>query len=202
MGSLYSKLVHAECDFIRTKHDLHDAPNNVAELIYPIFECVVCNKTMFVCRLCGLRRYLPHRRHRYTSADANTYVNVNSINDFLEHLYVQHGDARYIKQCGGIYYYVGDIFHSIKHRESCEFLRQSPHVLFINTEGFDYLNRANDILSRCGNKRNPKIGFDNSLLIRSITEGSNSCACCGMEYETFPTYEVAAAHINVCAAPN
>lgn len=155
-------------------------------LIYPsIALCthVNDNRVVTVCRLC--------ESHTLRMNMFGTTGDFIYINRFLRHLLTAHNGSRYIADFGygNIYFPYSSVGSGCDGSRWELFVEQNPHLLCMESNTFDY--RELDMEINGGH-----IEWSNA--INMIMEGNNGCMYCGVEYETFPTFEIFILHIDSC----
>jgi len=198
MGNVHTQDGHQPHICVFNQKTVYTYPEKIfrmINLICPVFECVECRSIKVVCMVCGDNIYSQPYGTNFREFTGLTR------NEFFRHLRADHKDERYLEhQYGCIDFIRRDA--GLVYTDLSSFIDNNPHVLFVTTDGFNYSNSVHKIDQECGGDFDQVCYCEERFdeLVSRITEGSNSCMNCDMEYEVFPTFEEFMKHAKRCFA--
>lgn len=119
--------------------------------------------------------------------------------EFFRHIYVDHKDERYLEPGYGAVGFI-ECNGDAEYTDMGNFFYSNPHVLFVDSDGFDYRNSLADIEQNCGTDLDNECDCEerSDELVCKITDGESSCMICGEQYDVFPTFDVFMQHAGGC----
>jgi|SRR6185369_4927751 len=159
--------------------------SDIINVVRPSFICIYCERILSVCRFC--------EKIEWTYCKGVNIDPIRLIHDTWSHLHGRHDGRRY--------FYYGNIagirFAHCEYVDSCEyctpsdrFIKSNPQILFVKTDGGDYLWEMKSLIGMGE--------IEPDEMIHQKMMGENICCHCDENYETFPSREEVSHHIDSC----